>query len=1208
MKPIKLKIKGVNSFIEEQIIDFEKLTERGLFGIFGPTGSGKSTILDGITLALYGEVSRKSSNYINTNCKSLNVSFEFQISGLEVKRYIVDREFKRDPKTGNPRAGATKIVDITKGNIEVLADKSKAVTEKCIEIIGLSLDDFTRTVVLPQGKFSEFLKLEGKGRSEMLERLFNLQKYGDNLSIKLSRAITKEKTESSVLIGELKGYEDISTEKLNEKQLQFNLVNSNLDKSIDELKIIEKEFTRNKELWKLQLELETYKKEEEGLKAKSESIERSKHKLKLSEAALKIHPSILSYDNILKEIERVEGQVTRLKDDLNRIKKEREDVEKKWLLLREQKDKEVPELKIKEQKLIDAIEEQKLLKIEEEEIRVSKDRVVHLRGEYCKGKEDIKLAGEKLAFINSTIKDCEEKFDSLKVDDRLKSNVQEGIVVSERYNSLCGALNKNRLKRDAMNSEVDEAKKDKELIKKSSDEKHEALKEATVSLEDIIKNSPGEAVDLLNLQRRLTNSKESWSNFNKYSKELEEGNRTIEELKIFMDGKKLEKLSIENTVKDLKHRCKDLEMENLAYKLRENLQFGEVCPVCGSMEHKKENIKVIEDKNLSEVEEKCNLNEDLLKCIDADITKAETKIAFEEEKVLKLQEEIRELGEDFKAVSLEKLEDSFNALQNSIKEYSAKKEALENIIDILTKENYKLENKFNNKNIFIEENEKQLKVFNEEELSCYEDVQHTEKELNRLKEDTGVCDFRVKSKEILEVENKREKLSIAIKTNRAEIESLESQRETMKSNLNEINDRGTYEKASLHKMEKSREEKVNRIKAKLYGDLDMISEVYNNENLHYEDSLKSRINLDSESNLISNIDNESNFISKLDLLSSMNKIIAKINSVEVIFTKTEFIKNNIEKSYTDCSEKLMEIMGRQDELHKRSILEERRLETILKEENFESIEEVNKNITSKEEINLLKEEIEKYNHTVSKVAGAVESLLKKIDNRVLTEEKWLSIEVLKSEKENEIKLLNEGKIKLQEEVNYITGKLEELKDLLDRKDKLDHKLSLLDDLEKLFKGKSFVQFVATTQLKYVSLEASKRLKEITGGSYGLEVDDNVKFIIRDYKNGGAKRDASTLSGGETFLASLALALALSTQIQLKGTAPLELFFLDEGFGTLDDDLLEVVMSSLEKIHNNKLKVGIISHVESIKNRVPVKLIVTKAESGKGGSKVKIERS
>ena len=227
MKPIKLKIKGLNSFIEEQIIDFNKLTDRGLFGIFGPTGSGKSTILDGITLALYGEVSRKSSNYINTNCDSLSVSFEFQISGSMARTFLVEREFKREKKTGNTRAYGAKIVETTSGQVEIIADKSTLVTKACEEVIGLSIDDFTRTVVLPQGKFSEFLKLEGRQRREMLERLFNLQDYGDNLSYKLNNEISKVKTENNVMIGQLKGYEDINDENLSTKNHQLNVAIEN---------------------------------------------------------------------------------------------------------------------------------------------------------------------------------------------------------------------------------------------------------------------------------------------------------------------------------------------------------------------------------------------------------------------------------------------------------------------------------------------------------------------------------------------------------------------------------------------------------------------------------------------------------------------------------------------------------------------------------------------------------------------------------------------------------------------------------------------------------------------------------------------------------------------------------------------------------------------------------------------------------------------
>ncbi|MBR3770888.1 MAG: SMC family ATPase, partial [Clostridium sp.] len=212
MRPILLKIKGLNSFIEEQTIDFARLMEPGLFGIFGPTGSGKTTILDGITLALYGEIARKSSNFVNTNCKSANVLFEFQISGAETKRYRVEREFKKDPNRDGYKTGKCRISDITGQEPVILADKVKEVNDYCIEIIGLKADDFQRTVVLPQGRFSEFLKLEGKKRSEMLERLFRLQPYGDGLTRKLKAKSDEIAHQRSNLEGQLQSYVDISKE------------------------------------------------------------------------------------------------------------------------------------------------------------------------------------------------------------------------------------------------------------------------------------------------------------------------------------------------------------------------------------------------------------------------------------------------------------------------------------------------------------------------------------------------------------------------------------------------------------------------------------------------------------------------------------------------------------------------------------------------------------------------------------------------------------------------------------------------------------------------------------------------------------------------------------------------------------------------------------------------------------------------------------
>jgi exonuclease SbcC len=207
-----------------------------------------------------------------------------------------------------------------------------------------------------------------------------------------------------------------------------------------------------------------------------------------------------------------------------------------------------------------------------------------------------------------------------------------------------------------------------------------------------------------------------------------------------------------------------------------------------------------------------------------------------------------------------------------------------------------------------------------------------------------------------------------------------------------------------------------------------------------------------------------------------------------------------------------------------------------------------------------------------------------------------------------VKRLSDEYVAVKTALEALKVRYMQMETLILEKAKVDKELAQVNDLEKLFQGKRFVSYMATHRLQYISGKASEQLFDISLGNFGLETDEEGNFAIRDYKNGGALRDPSSLSGGETFMVSLALALALSAQIQLKGTAPLEFFFLDEGFGTLDEDTLEVVMSALERLHHERLSIGLISHVESIKNRVPIKLIVSPAKAGLGGSRVQVELS
>ena len=690
------------------------------------------------------------------------------------------------------------------------------------------------------------------------------------------------------------------------------------------------------------------------------------------------------------------------------------------------------------------------------------------------------------------------------------------------------------------------------------------LKENENNLESLIKNCPGNQNDLFDMQEKYSELKGKLDIFKRSNEELLKNKDAIEVLSKDLEPKKEEYINLENEIKKIKIEILEIERENLAHKLREELNEGDICPVCGSVEHHKEKIKHVDIKDDTNLEKSIDLKEKLSIIVLNSIRDIEAKLSIAKEKIKESESIISDLGEDFNEEVVLNLQVKMNELKSKINDYNIKKEELENRIKNLREECNNLKLKHTQLETKINSNENTINELLEDKKKQEENLQQVEEKLNFLKEKTKVEDFITKNAEINKIENEREEIEKTIKSYRNRIDELNTEKEVAKNNLNDTNQELAKINTTLDEKNKVREENLLKIKSKV-KDIDNIEEI-------------------------------------------LNKVQKEIKIIEDNYIFTEKSKEEADKIYEECNSKLISITSKGKELYKRKEEEKQKLDIALKEEGFLSADEVKQNVLEKVKIEALKVEIDKYNDDLAKIRGAIESISKKIGNRELTEEQWIAIQQEKEEKEVKVKEYNEIKIKLQEELKIIEDKMIELKGLLKQKEELDHKLALLNDLDKLFKGKKFVEFVAATRLKYVSLEASKKLKEITNGNYGLEVDEDGRFIIRDYKNGGAERDASTLSGGETFLASLALALALSAEIQLKGTAPLELFFLDEGFGTLDDNLLEVVMSSLERIHNDKLKVGIISHVESIKNRVPVKLLITPAEAGLGGSKVKIERS
>lgn len=126
--------------------------------------------------------------------------------------------------------------------------------------------------------------------------------------------------------------------------------------------------------------------------------------------------------------------------------------------------------------------------------------------------------------------------------------------------------------------------------------------------------------------------------------------------------------------------------------------------------------------------------------------------------------------------------------------------------------------------------------------------------------------------------------------------------------------------------------------------------------------------------------------------------------------------------------------------------------------------------------------------------------------------------------------------------------------------------------------------------------ASDLLEELSNNQYALDVTETNDFVVIDHTNADERRFIRTLSGGETFLASLSLALALADNLAdmaANGAARLEAIFLDEGFGTLDPDTLDTVASALEELGSGGRMVGVVTHVRDLAERLPVRFEVRK---------------
>src|SRR5581483_1572911 len=173
MRPLRLRLKGFTAFRDEQTIDFEGVE---IFAIAGPTGAGKSSLLDAMTYALYGEVDRvnnQCAQLVSQGLPRMAVTLDFRVGSDD---YRITRTTAR---AGQSTVLFERIIDGQAQSVGEGADRVRDVKELVKSVVGLDYDAFTRSVLLPQNKFAELLTGDPRKRREILIDLLGLSLFND---------------------------------------------------------------------------------------------------------------------------------------------------------------------------------------------------------------------------------------------------------------------------------------------------------------------------------------------------------------------------------------------------------------------------------------------------------------------------------------------------------------------------------------------------------------------------------------------------------------------------------------------------------------------------------------------------------------------------------------------------------------------------------------------------------------------------------------------------------------------------------------------------------------------------------------------------------------------------------------------------------------------------------------------------------------------
>jgi len=1213
MKILSVHFSNLNSLYGSWKIDFEakEFADNGIFVISGPTGSGKSTVLDAVTLALYGETPRLSNigsgqneimSRLASDCFS-EVMFRCA-KGVYVARWS---QYKARHKVdGNLQTVQRELFD-QNGKILI---SGKNVPDKVAELTGLDFEKFTRSVILAQGGFSSFLNAKPSERSPILENISGTKIYSD-LSQLAYNIHKKESQTLENLSKQLEGITPLNAEKVAQ-------LNDDLLRIKQEITTGEKEIQKKTEalrwlnnLTELREEIQRIQKDEHELKVDIDRFELKRPALENALKALTLNPL---YERVKaerdrfatkkKELSELDKSLPIIRDKARQsrlaldsvseqLAKEENNYEAKAKLLSKVRelDLELTNIKhIQDDKQQQLDREKKKLDDLNESLQKNK---ISINENVAKSKsltqKMIELSCdddlvENLASYASQlneVEDCQRRIDEL-------INLQKDETkIIDSNNSLLTQIKEESglLLKDQQKTKVEHSSKERELTKLLGKETEKSLQEDVDKLNQTIsaiEQLGRETEKLANQELRIEDTKVAKD---KLATAIKLATNSLDGLKQQLNDKKqLVELTFQKM--EFQKRITDLEEERL------KLENGKPCPLCGAIHHpyatnlnldpKAESHfhkaqKEEEETRLAELEAEKNLAS-----LQAQYQSTVDQLANMQKDTDDLRNLILEnsgtsginglrgkktstWGNAF-AQRLSILKNRRNDLTNKLEKISLTNEGIRQLQETLTQ----IQDRLHQQVLQQKSTEKDLEVHQ----TKLNDIKAQEISFRSKKDDTTRNLERAFQRYSL-----NSTTQLQLKNNFLILEKRKNTWQSYKETQNELKleqsklqaDQGYLTEQITHKQENVRtfESENGELLAKvkllmkdrfdLFGNQDTEQVALSAKNalasVQNEKNQQERINNERQKELFASeaqrktLDEEvSGIQEKLIALESElnNEFKAKGFTSETTFTASRIPdaqRESLEQQSKSLSERTASVKARKQE-------KEAKLHRVLQ-----------LNLTTEGKVEL---EAQIADHK-SKVA------------KDRTEEGRLTAVLARNE---------------EDEARFRKKRMayEKQKEIVD-------KWAVLQDLIGSSNGNKFRTFAQGLTFELLIELANKQLTNITP-RYTLIPDKNEPLglqLVDDYQD-SAVRSTQNLSGGEAFLVSLSLALGMSQMTS--GNAKIDSLFLDEGFGTLDENLLHTVLDALAKLHNQGKLIGVISHIQELKDSIPTRIDVIPQSSGR----------